>query len=155
MVEDLGFVGPLLQIGPDPLGFEHLDGRLPGHDGVLEHREAVQVHRQTHQTEQRACAHRMVVAQDARRGGVRVAAVPLLEDAVRGEQAQDPVERAGIGPAGRRELAHGDGFVVDAVGDADLGDDLQAARRVGAVGERVDHLGGLLCHDGQGSISSV
>ena len=55
--------------------------------------------------------------------------VVLDEDAVRRQQAQHPIERAGVRAAGRREFVHGPRIVVQGVGHAELGRPPQRAGR--------------------------
>ena len=67
-----------------------------------------------------------------------VAAVLPLEDAVRGEQAQDPVERVRVSSAGRCQLADRHGLIPDAVGNSQIGYDMQTPGRKTSSGKCPD-----------------
>jgi hypothetical protein len=56
-----------------------------------------------------------------------------LEDAVRGEQPKHAAERVGMGADGARELLRRPRRVVEGVGDAEVGDDVQASRQAVAA----------------------
>ena len=82
----------------------------------------------------------MVAAQQPGRGAVLVSPVDEGEDAVRGQQAQHPVQRARVDLASQRQLPGGDRIVVDVVGYAQLRCHVQAPGGHTRVREREDQL---------------
>ena len=70
-----------------------------------------------------------------------IAVAVELEHAVGREQAQHPAKGVGVGADDRREVAGGAGRRIQRVGDAELGDDVQAARQ--GIAARVQLAGGF------------
>jgi hypothetical protein len=60
---------------------------------------------------------------------VLVTLISSLEDAVRDQQPENPIEPARIGPAPGRELLDAHRILVDIVGYTKFGDDMQGPRR--------------------------
>ena len=92
---------------------------------------------------------RVVGPQQPRRRRVAEGIALTLEHAVRGEEAQDAAERVGVGADRRRELGGGAGRLVQRVGDAEVGDDVQAARQAVAARDLYH------CRNGLGSIIGI
>ena len=71
----------------------------------------------------------MIAAQEPGRRGMAKPVAVAFEHAMCSEQAQHPVKRAGVGADGCRKVACRPRCRIQRVSDAELGDDVQAARQ--------------------------
>ena len=138
--EDRAFRRRPAQVAPQAVGIAQLDRRATGADRMGQLVERLQHHRQAHHLGEGAHRHRVVAAQQPGRGAVLVPAADAGEHAVRGQQAEHPVQPVRIDRASLRQVLGGDRTVVDVVGDAELRHHVQASGGHARVGDREDQL---------------
>ncbi len=128
------------EVAPQAVGIAELDRRATGADRVSQLVEGLQHHRQAHHLGERAHRHRVVAAQQPGRGAVLISAAGAGEHAVRGQQAERPVQSVRVDGAPSRQFVRRDRAVLDVVGDAELGHDVQASGGHARIGHREDQL---------------
>ena len=146
LTEDLrlGRVG--LQVRPEPLGRHLLQRRGTGAQRMLQVAEGGREQWQSHHLGEGAHRLRMIATQQPGRLGVLIGSANIGEDAVGGQQPQDPVKCLRVGTASRCKLGDVDRVGSDVIGHPELGYDMNTAGDDYGVGQGPDDLVRLLRH---------